>query len=580
MPVTTSGLVAEYLLREGSGTVAHDTSGNGLDGTLHGAPTWDAKGLLFNANSDYVVLPDGVLANDDTSINAATLEVWFNPTGASTGYLVDFCNDDFAIWGDSTIGRYFWEGDSFTGSGYQWVATDNGVYSPGDWSHVVFTYDNSDTQLKIYLNGSLLESSGGQTGFLRLSSSRGAKALGSAEGSGSSLLGIAGEYRVYNRALTAAEILENYNSTVATYPPNTDPPSITSFTADPTTIPAGATSSLSFSVLHATSLSISSIGTVTGSPVPVEPTATTTYVLTATNAYGSETASVIVTVSGALPVVTFTLSKSIAYYGEKVVLTWNVSGADTISIDNGIGPVGSSGSVVITPTSLGAYIITATNSDGTVTKGVSVSVLFPTSFVISFVIDVPTTAESDGVGAGFSIYYNRPGVTGLPDSSDISYIAGEGFSGTATATLAFTAGYQDDASSAFGTYAPTPTDYLGGPVATVLFQTATFIGGHSAILGTCKIYEVYLTVTYDDGTVIVSRPTAYALESARISDDSVYAHAQNSANAYDNDITSFADISISHTHTGDRIYYYNWTPWAHPQIPDAGGTPVSANYFH
>ena len=74
-------------------------------------------------------------------------------------------------------------------------------------------------------------------------------------------------------------------------------PTITAFAATPSTITAGQSSTLSWTVSNATSLSIAGIGTVTGTSRSVSPTATTTYTLTATNSYGNTTASATVTVS-------------------------------------------------------------------------------------------------------------------------------------------------------------------------------------------------------------------------------------------------------------------------------------------
>jgi hypothetical protein len=78
-------------------------------------------------------------------------------------------------------------------------------------------------------------------------------------------------------------------------------PIINSFSANPSTITVGESSTLSWSVTDATSVTIDNgIGSValTGTTA-VNPTATTTYTLTATNAAGSVTGSVTVTVGAA-----------------------------------------------------------------------------------------------------------------------------------------------------------------------------------------------------------------------------------------------------------------------------------------
>jgi hypothetical protein len=76
-------------------------------------------------------------------------------------------------------------------------------------------------------------------------------------------------------------------------------PSIASFIATPAAITAGQSSVLSWSSSGATSLSISGLGTVTGTTATVTPAVTTTYTLTATNSGGVSTSSASVTVTPA-----------------------------------------------------------------------------------------------------------------------------------------------------------------------------------------------------------------------------------------------------------------------------------------
>jgi len=80
------------------------------------------------------------------------------------------------------------------------------------------------------------------------------------------------------------------------------PPVISSFTAQPVSIPSGRSSTLSWTVTNATSLSIDQgVGDVTGrTTATVSPTIDTTYTLTATGAGGSATRSTPVTVHAPL----------------------------------------------------------------------------------------------------------------------------------------------------------------------------------------------------------------------------------------------------------------------------------------
>src|SRR5207248_5938769 len=75
-------------------------------------------------------------------------------------------------------------------------------------------------------------------------------------------------------------------------------PVISSFTANPSKVSAGGSTTLSWNVSGGSSLSIDQgVGTVTGTSVTVGPISTaTTYTLTATNTAGSSTTSVSVPV--------------------------------------------------------------------------------------------------------------------------------------------------------------------------------------------------------------------------------------------------------------------------------------------
>ncbi|MGA2349667.1 MAG: hypothetical protein ABSF70_04465 [Terracidiphilus sp.] len=124
--------------------------------------------------------------------------------------------------------------------------------------------------------------------------------------------------------------LAGCGSTVSsnTLPGKGPAPTINSFTANPTSIASGASSSLSWVTSGATSLAITP-GTFTSTSASgstsVSPTATTTYTLTATNASGPTTSTAKVTVtasSGALTITTTTCSggtQGTAYAGCTVV---------------------------------------------------------------------------------------------------------------------------------------------------------------------------------------------------------------------------------------------------------------------
>ena len=182
------------------------------------------------------------------------------------------------------------------------------------------------------------------------------------------------------------------------------PPTINSFNASPSPIAPGDTSMLSWNVSGATTISINQgIGNValTGSRT-VTPSATTVYILTATNAAGSTTATAEVVVSAAvatptppaptptppvpeptpvpqpsadLPVINyFNANPAFITSGGTTTLSWGVANATQVTIDQGIGNVGMVGTAPASPVATTNYTLTATNAAGwssvTITVGV------------------------------------------------------------------------------------------------------------------------------------------------------------------------------------------------------------------
>lgn len=131
-------------------------------------------------------------------------------------------------------------------------------------------------------------------------------------------------------------------------------PSILSFTAAPSSVVAGQPSTLTWSVNGASVIAIDNgVGTVTGATsIPVLPTQTTAYTLTATNSAGASTAKLTVTVgsladtqSPTVPVLTSAVAKG----STEVDLTWltsvdnvAVAGYQILRNGNAIGSVSAS----------------------------------------------------------------------------------------------------------------------------------------------------------------------------------------------------------------------------------------------
>ncbi|MGA2367376.1 MAG: hypothetical protein ABSF74_02230 [Dehalococcoidia bacterium] len=203
--------------------------------------------------------------------------------------------------------------------------------------------------------------------------------------------------------LSASNAAGSVSKTVAVTVGQAGPPTITSFTADPTQIVAGETATLQWDIKGATSISISpTVGPVSAAGTRVvHPVATTTYTLTATNSNGSVNAPATITIPSAAtakPVVTFTASPSNIATEGSATLQWNVTGSTSVSIDMGIGTVNASGTLAKSPVTTTTYTLTASNANGSTTASATITVgaMTGTLPVITSFTATPSTIVAGG----------------------------------------------------------------------------------------------------------------------------------------------------------------------------------------
>lgn len=157
------------------------------------------------------------------------------------------------------------------------------------------------------------------------------------------------------------------------------PPVIPSFTANDTTVTPGAAVTLSWSTQGAASLTLNpgNINVTGTTSRVVNPGATTTYTLTATNIAGSTSANVTVTTGAAPVIASFTGSPLAPVYGKESQLSWTVTGSDTQSINQNVGSVAASGSTFVVPLLTTTYTLTAVNVYGSTTGNVTITLPVP-----------------------------------------------------------------------------------------------------------------------------------------------------------------------------------------------------------
>ena len=133
------------------------------------------------------------------------------------------------------------------------------------------------------------------------------------------------------------------------------------FNANPGQINPGQASQLSWKVLNADSVTISTIGSVQASGnASVSPTTTTTYQLTAKNATGEDNATATVVVTQAqVQITACSATPTNIMAGETSTISYQTVNASQVSI-TGVGTVANSGSITVTPTMTTTYVVTAT----------------------------------------------------------------------------------------------------------------------------------------------------------------------------------------------------------------------------
>ncbi|HEX5445920.1 MAG TPA: hypothetical protein VFW87_18980, partial [Pirellulales bacterium] len=154
------------------------------------------------------------------------------------------------------------------------------------------------------------------------------------------------------------------------------PINIVFFAANPNQISSGQSSTLTWNVTGATSVTISGIGTVAANgSAPVSPTQTTTYTLTASNGGTSQTATAVIAVNQVASKLQYCYATPTNIMaGESATLNWATTNATSVNIQPGIGAVANSGNVAVSPTQTTTYVVTATGANGSAPDSCDITV--------------------------------------------------------------------------------------------------------------------------------------------------------------------------------------------------------------
>jgi len=212
--IVTDGLVlcldaANKKSYPGTGTTWTDRSGGNNNVTL-------VNGVGFGSNNGGVLTFDGVndhaTAGNFFNYQAFTINLWVNPGSTQAQYADILDNNhtgaqNWVLQQNSTNQNQY----NFLvfGASAQNSATGNFNLTAGVWVNLTFTYDG--TKVRGYNNG-VLFATGGALGTT-INYSNQSFNIGRWGGGGRYWEGEYGSLHAYNAALTAAEVLQNYNAT-------------------------------------------------------------------------------------------------------------------------------------------------------------------------------------------------------------------------------------------------------------------------------------------------------------------------------------------------------------------------------
>jgi len=205
------GLVGYWSFNEGSGTIAYDYSGNNNNGTLTNGPTWTqgkvGQALSFDGVNDYV----NILYNPNLNVvnNKFTIAMWLNMnTPADRGRQIlgkfSYLGSGYYVFMYSGENRISF---GFHGGGSVWISKSNDI-TYNQWQYIAVTLDGNI--MKVYLNGTLnsMRNDVGTVGTDTIDLTIGGYVPAYVVGNK-----FIDEVRIYNRALSDAEIQAIYNAT-------------------------------------------------------------------------------------------------------------------------------------------------------------------------------------------------------------------------------------------------------------------------------------------------------------------------------------------------------------------------------
>ncbi|MFE6176760.1 family 43 glycosylhydrolase [Streptomyces sp. NPDC056464] len=229
-PGVPADLLLHYGFDETGGSIARDSSGHGHHGTYVRTPDFGTgvEGGSFkmsgDSNSPYVKIPNGVLKDAD-SVTVSTYAKWKGGDNFQWLFGLGPDSDKYLFATPSNGGSSLYSAITKASWSAESKLTAGSRLTPGEWRHVTVTLDGSTGTMVLYADGveaarttttikpsELYDASKDHSGYIGRSLYAADPYFG----------GEVDDFRVYDRALTAAEVMELSGNTAgiakATHP--------------------------------------------------------------------------------------------------------------------------------------------------------------------------------------------------------------------------------------------------------------------------------------------------------------------------------------------------------------------------
>ena len=214
------------------GTVWKDVSGNDISPSMYNqAAHIDSapKSFTLDGTNDYIQVPTTTPSLEFQYSDNFTIEAYAYVKESGTGYIINNRKADspitYAGWGMAIASGQV---ACFVGgyqSGYKWRRVDSSTsdfstYVANKWAHIVWVNSSMEGQGKVYINGvdrtnTSADDSTPPATVPYVTEHKVSIGISPADGTpgGHYLNGEIGAIRIYNRALSAQEVLQNFNAT-------------------------------------------------------------------------------------------------------------------------------------------------------------------------------------------------------------------------------------------------------------------------------------------------------------------------------------------------------------------------------